>query len=228
MELSELGFENKWVAFFDILGFSDLVKQAESPMDHCRIIDLYEEALSLIEEKCSFYRDNISYTWFSDSFIVFTKDDSVEGYICIQQLSKQFVTRCLYKRIPLRGAITCSPFLANEDKRIYVGKALVDAYKTAECQNWVGLLMTQRAIEKAHVYGLEPLHHDFVDTDIPVKKGRGLLKRNCLAYSFSNGAANFSHPVLPILSELKIKAPDYAKEKYDNTIKHIKLFYKFI
>jgi hypothetical protein len=86
-------------------------------------------------------------------------------------------------------------------------------------------LLTPSATLALRQAGLEPLHHDFVADDIPLRK---LAIENVLAYRFQNGMSNSASPLLTVLKEMKHFAPDRDKEKYDRTMTHIVKHYRYI
>ena len=66
----------------DLLGFTHLVRTAEAGA----VIDLYEDAITKLEAGASAKRSlGISYSWFSDTFIIFSRGDSLEEFALLEQ-----------------------------------------------------------------------------------------------------------------------------------------------
>jgi hypothetical protein len=225
MKKNNFIFPNRWVAFFDILGFSDEVVKANSDYHYFSILNSYNEVLEALSRKCDVDSKNLLHTWFSDSFIIYSKNDSPKAYVTLQSVAKQFMTTCLFNRVPLRGAISFGPLYANKTTQTFIGKALVEAYHASEEQNWIGFVLTEAAINKVNEYGIFPQRHGFAKTQVPTKKSTIITS---MAYTFFQGEANFANPAIRILEDIKQSVPDYCKVKYDNTINHIKHYDRVI
>ena len=100
-----------------------------------------------------------------------------------------------------------------------MGEAFIDAFVTGKDQDWLGLLLTARAISKARSLGLEPARHDFVaSVNIPMRECR---TGEVMAYRFQNGSANFESPLVSILKSMKQSAGEKHGPKYQRTIEFI-------
>ena len=215
-----------WLACFDILGYRNLISIDKDDYKADRVRLLYEETLQYLVESCNGYDLGcISYCWFSDTFLMFTHDDSPNSYAVIESATKYFIEECIYSRIPMRGAIAVGPFMRTKDNRTFIGKAFLEAFEYAEDQDWIGLLMTPNAITKAESFELYPTCHDFVKSDkIPM---RNYSNKEIMAYRFKNGSANFSSPLLPMLGEMKLLCDEKYRYKYERTEKFIEEHYSY-
>jgi hypothetical protein len=219
---------NCWLAVFDILGFSNLITVNEDNLQAFSARVDYEETIQHLKS-ChdkAYLRDSLDYCWFSDTFLILTVDDSAQSYVAIQSISKCFIDECIHSRSPIRGAIAVGLFVRRRDNRSFMGSAFIEAFKYAEAQDWIGLLITPDAVKKAKSYGLDPTHHDFVKSDdIPMHKFAG---QNILAYRFQNGAANFPSHLLQPLSDMKTNSEIKYRSKYERTEKFIGKYYQWI
>ena len=102
-----------------------------------------------------------------------------------------------------------------------IGPSFVEAYEYCESQNWIGLLLSPSATLAVRNGGLEPLHHDFVKDNIPLKDP-SLENDNLLAYRFQNGSSNYESPLISFLDEMRHFAPEDVKVKYTNTLDFIR------
>ena len=218
---------NCWLAVFDILGFSNLIAVDQDDLKAFSVRVDYEETIKYLERSCNEYQlGSLQYSWFSDTFLMYTLDDSARSYTIIQSAAKHFIEKCIYSRIPIRGAITVGPLWRTKDNRSFIGNAFLEAFKYAEDQDWIGLLITPNAIKKAKSDGLCPTHHDFVQSDdIPM---RNFTDQNILAYRFQNGAANYSSPLLPKLCEMKLHSEEKYHNKYESTMQFIEKNYSYL
>jgi hypothetical protein len=104
-----------------------------------------------------------------------------------------------------------------------MGKAFLESYEYGEDQNWLGLLLTSSATRKVSEYSLNPLHHSYINRDIPLRR-HSIFNSDVFAYTFSEGIANFPCPLLGDLDEMLKTAPAAEKVKYENTIEFIKKY----
>lgn len=217
MIISEADFKKeRWVAFFDILGVSSYLKKEKSDFNYAHILQMYEQILANL--KIGLRGSRLLSIWFSDCFIIYSRSSSLKSYAFIQSIAKQFLCSGLTKEIPMRGAISFGRFCVDRKNKIYFGNSLIDAHKEAENQNWIGLIITKKAVKKIRQWELNPAYHNFVKVKVPNKKNKNFER---FAYTFH--AAN-KRSMINKLEQMKNHAPSYAKIKYANTVKHIKLW----
>jgi hypothetical protein len=138
IDLARIG--KKWVSCFDLLGFSKLTNNS---IIHA--FDRVERCLLEAKQK-SLCDHKLRRAWFSDTFLFYTEDDSSSSFGAIDSLSKNFFEMALLRNIPMRGAMACDEFYADETNRIFIGKALVDAFHFGEKCNWVGFVLCRSAV----------------------------------------------------------------------------------
>jgi hypothetical protein len=220
-------YTNRWLAYFDLLGFKNLVRKNYIE----DVLSIYEEdALDSLRKSAEPHKINgISFFWFSDTFIIFTKGDSEKEFAYIEQVSRLFFQRLILNHIPVRGALTVGSFYADQDKKVFLGEALIDAYEYGEKQNWLGFLLTP------HVY-----HHlknssiplkrrlcyrpaDITSADIP-KVVSHPNSKNVYAFAFNNIQINNRNPYLDAVVSMKAEAGKKDKVKYSNTEEFIKKY----
>lgn len=218
---------NCWIAVFDILGFRNIITLIEDNQQAFNVRVDYEETIKNLESSCNdYFHGSLAYSWFSDTFLIYTSDDSARSYTIIQSASKIFIDKCICSRIPIRGAIGFGSLMRTVDNRSFIGSAFLEAFEYAEDQDWIGLLLTPNAIKKVKSYGLDPTHHDFVQSDvIPMRKFRN---HDILAFRFQNGAANFPSYLIPALCDMKGSSGDKYRSKYEKTEQFIRNNYKWI
>ena len=125
---------------------------------------------------------------------------------------EEFYNTCIYKRLPIRGAISHGELIFGHDNKILMGKAFLESYEYGEDQNWIGLILTPSASMKLKSINLDPLRHGFINRDIPLRKF-SIFDENVYAYRFIK------------LKEMLQKASGKEKVKYLNTIKFIDKHY---
>lgn len=216
-----------WIACFDILGFKELVSFGNNDSYQVlNAITIYDDTLEYLREKCNWYSDGcVNYCWLSDTFVMFTCDDTAHGYTIIEVAAKCFIGKCLYGRIPLRGAISVGSFTRSYDNRAFMGSAAIEAFEYAEDQDWIGLVLTPTAIQKIESYDLNLIYDFILSDEIPMRKFKD---KKVYAYKFQNGTSNMPSPLIPILDEMKIQADKKHKAKYKRTQKFIQKYYQRI
>lgn len=131
MSLEDAGYRNCWLAYFDILGFKKLFENASNPNALFVIRIIYEDVLLKLKAGA---KQDIHTVWFSDTFIIFTPDDSPESFQDIRLLTEEFFVECIGNEVSLRGALSFGLFSFESaiNEGIYLGNALIDAYTFAE------------------------------------------------------------------------------------------------
>lgn len=131
---------NCWVACFDILGFRHFVEVfSDTPSKPYPILETYQIVLNQIK------RYNVPSKWFSDTFLVYTPNDSRGEFCNIESASSLLFRSMFTKKIPLRGCLTCGRFYVDEEKSIFFGEALNEAYNTANDMDWIGFVFSSKA-----------------------------------------------------------------------------------
>jgi hypothetical protein len=139
---------NRYVAFFDILGFSNWVETAGSRevfvytrgFLNLMIRSSMPESVVKPDMSVDLKQSNISYINFSDSIVYYSLDDSYEAFRTMLKVCAQLmdVVICGPSRM-IRGALSHGEFYADPENNAYVGKALIDAYQLEEAQDWMSV-----------------------------------------------------------------------------------------
>jgi len=228
MQEDNFGFKNCWLAYFDILGFRGLVEVATKPEDLVLTRMRYSAALKALQKLVK-NSQLLDFTYFSDTFIIFSNDDSKGSYGAIQQAAKEFMHKCISNRVPMRGAISFGRLTDsfNRKEKVLIGPALIDAYDHGEDQKWIGLILTPKALNKINKFKLNPITHDFRLID------KGVMKKfntkPFYAYRLSCGRHSAESPLLPPLNEMKQKVKSLhrgttSKKKKDKYLEIIAMY----
>ena len=129
---------NRFVAFFDIMGFKDLV----SKKSHDEIVSLLEtlsksrtdlEELNnhQLDKSLAIIGETKSFT-FSDSIIFFSKGDQIEDLNKIILDCLYIVKKSIESQIPIKGALSFGNITLDIEKSIYFGQPIIDAYTLHE------------------------------------------------------------------------------------------------
>ena len=136
----------RFVAFFDVLGFSSWVK-SEGSKEVFTYIRGYMNLMirsSLPKFKVNpdmsvdLEESNIGYINFSDSIVFYTQDDSYECFKTLLHVCGEFMNVVILGPTRMiRGAIAYGDFYADPESNAYVGQALIDAYKLEGLQEFL-------------------------------------------------------------------------------------------
>ena len=186
-----------YIAFFDILGFKDLVNNNS----HDYLKKLYFNdfdfsiSASLNDVKASIIgpiERAINSMTISDSIIFWTNNDSLESFYVIFTVASTLMITSLSMGLPLRGAITNGKLSMSHGfydynqssiKSSLIGKPLVNAYELEKQQKWSGCIIDDKCIKlykesiirrklvEKDPYGISNLINSdlIVEYDVPLK-----------------------------------------------------------
>ena len=209
MQLSEIDLAQfdrfKWVAYFDLLGSKDKNE-----------LDLYEIYRSCLEQADwnTHLIDTVQIAFFSDTFLLYTPDDSTKSLDSIDMVACGFFDDLIAREIPVRGAMACNQFYADKPNGVYLGKALVEAHEYGEKYNWLGFVLHQSALEAMAKTGRTATdrgHYKNWEAEFLNKTSNAYCKERVTAYSSLNSLQD-----LKSMAE-RIKRDD-IKRKYTNSI----------
>jgi hypothetical protein len=164
---------NCWIAYFDILGFKN---ETQMNKGHLSVLAyMYEEITDRINNLPNIGSPHYECSWFSDSFLFYSFNDSIESYRTIYFAAKEFFDYMIItKKWLLRGAITVGDFYVDRNSNIYLGDALVDAHNFTEKQDWIGLVLTPSAYTTLVSKGFNPFTWvdgiGFREYNVPIKR----------------------------------------------------------
>lgn len=207
-----LQYKKRWFTYFDLLGFENLVKN----QDINDVLRSYNYVLDTLAIKASNKKNTVSYSWFSDTFILFTKKDTYDDFLSIEKVSRLFFQRLVIKKTPVRGALTIGDLYTQKSKNIFIGKALIDAYKHGENQDWLGFILTPNACRYLKAGDANKILEKYK----PVRDAN-IIKNpeNIFAYDISY--SEYKDDFLSAIKKMKEKVDSNYIKKYENTEKFI-------
>ena len=126
----------RFVAFFDIMGFKDMVVRHDNSDIYKTLSELHESVLNPINE---IQRDlehfdtiDIQTVMFSDSIMLVSNKDTKRAAMSILYYSGYLLSFCLKEKIPVKGAISYGTMTSDFEKSIHFGQPLIDAYLLEE------------------------------------------------------------------------------------------------
>jgi hypothetical protein len=169
--MNEIKTEQGFVAFFDILGYQQIIKNNDVKKAASIINAFIINVPSLIENKLKEIIEPFSKTDYekelldisqklkciilSDS-IILKLPCSLEGSRAINEIMIFFLScsnlmRTMFEKgLPLRGTISFGQYYINDTYTCLAGKPIVDAYTLTSAQNWSGCILDEEA-QKAYM-----------------------------------------------------------------------------
>lgn len=214
MSTRSLEYRDRWLCYLDLLGFKNLVRTDAVG----RVIPLYDEVLQKLEVDAAPKKPlGLAYSWFSDTFIIFSRGDSPRDFTLVEQAGRLFFQRLILAEIPVRGALTHGKLYSNLARNIFLGDALIDAYEYGEKQQWLGFLLAPNVYEKLRGTQLDVTRRLNYRRVAEVGVVTHPAPDNVYAYAFNNGVVNGQNPFLSAVRSMRARAGEQHRQKYENT-----------
>lgn len=213
MENDNVKYEDYLVAYFDILGFKNLIDKNYVS----NVKNKYDKAVKAAE----LARWAVHRKWFSDTFLLYARNDtevSLDKIVCAVQL---FCRKMFMEWIPMHGCLNVGEFYVNEDEDndIFFGPALNEAYEIAEKQSLIGLVFTKKAENELKLFKIQHtksrkvFESQYYAYGVPCKSGRIL---NLPVYDLSyDGIHNTKNKEVVDLWDSLIRMEKRAKKFHD-------------
>lgn len=174
--------DNRFVAFFDILGFKEMVMRFSHNEIYSKLSEISKtkkwlEEISIAHNAIEKVGNGEIYTVsFSDSFVIFSKNDDAENFKFFLIAIRWFFAKSIEKNIPLKGGIAHGEISLNKSEQIYFGQPIIDAYLIEEDVNYLGIAC-HYTIDKYIFENYASLPVDIIDKVIfdcptPLKSGK--------------------------------------------------------
>jgi hypothetical protein len=233
----------RYVAFFDMLGFKEAIRK-----DLDEAWGALEDLRVSMEGALNFYtktNQNIIFTRigtddrtmainFSDSILIFTKEDTVEDLHRILIASAGFFGKSLHRCIPLRGGISYGAFNFNFEKNLFCGPPLIRAYELGQSAQWSGIIIDDEVAEHYHKNPIKSSAKLAIEQRIvPIKDVCKTRKEKLWVFNWPLVfRENFTvmAPISPHLYSAAFESlfkssyedwPEYIQAIYDNTVEFI-------
>jgi|SRR5665213_774138 len=221
--LNPVNFKNRWCCYFDLLGFKKLV-QRDGFNSNALINPVYTYYLSReIVEDWIRRKSCLHLVCFSDTFLIYSNDDSAAAFAHIEQAARWIMNLNLTRKIPLRGALSCGVIFIKEADNVCIGAPLIEAYEQAENQNWIGFLLCHSAARRLKEFNLSPSKMlNYRRWQIPWKK-RTRGKKALHAYLIgASSPSRGKNDYLETLRQMMLQAETKKdKNKYRKTIEFL-------
>lgn len=176
---------NRFVAFFDIMGFKENVRRNS----HHKILSKMRKLTTIIEPieyefKRSYYKNStqkksviappIKPVVFSDSVLFISSGDTEDDIIEMIINAGWLMGSCFEKKIPIKGAISFGKFTADFEHSIYFGQPLIDAYELQNELLLYGCIVDHTIESYLHRKNMLEVFYDsgLKKMSVPLKSGR--------------------------------------------------------
>lgn len=139
----------RFVGFIDIMGFKDLVLRSTHGMIYKMMKVITNERERMENIDWSDINENmVKTTTFSDSIIIYSKDDSEKSFDAISNTISGLISSLFAEGVPHKGAIAFGTMTLDTKRSIYFGQPLIDAFLLQEEINFYGFLIHGSAEKK--------------------------------------------------------------------------------
>lgn len=173
-----------FVAFIDILGFRDLVATTAHEVI-LQKLELLSERIEHIktttakqEVKQGFESQELIPYIFSDSVVIFTKDDSIGSCKLLLFACQDLFYHCFKIQLPIKGSISYGRMTVDLNKSIFFGKPLINAFSLHEELKYYGLILHHSAETK-----INEIDNDKYDLAELLYKGKTPTKSGSIIYT---------------------------------------------
>jgi hypothetical protein len=210
----------RWVAVFDLLGTTQLLHDDSEWQVH----DALARAIERARRDCKGDTSLVRPAWFSDTFILFTPDDSMQSYAMLDTIATNFFLGLILDHIPARGALACGRAYIDLEESVIFGRGLVEAYRFGDAQDWIGFIVCPSAVALLSPHGL-PSGLDYVQSDVPWSANRrpaGAPPQLPVFVIGRSGSLNGENPFIGNLHRMSSEAAaGPQRAKYDRTLAFI-------
>ncbi len=174
--------DKRFVAFFDILGFKDMVMRFSHNEIYSKLSEIsktkkwLENLANSSDVEDEVGNGDIYTVSFSDSFVIFSKTDDAENFKFFLVAIRWFFAKAIDNNIPLKGGIAHGEISINKSEQIYFGQPIIDAYLIEEDVNYLGIA-SHYTIDKYISENYNSLPMNFIDKVVfdcptPLKSGK--------------------------------------------------------
>ncbi len=167
--------DNRFVCFFDIMGFKDMVMRNTHNEIYELLIELSKHRATLENAKGlpeQYDSDSLKTVSFSDSIVIFSKNDSLECFEIMTNAVSWLFSKAIEQGIPMKGAIALGEMSVNISRQIFFGQPLIDAYLLEEDVGYYGIVIHDTVEKYLNNANTKLIPNDiYIDCITPLKSG---------------------------------------------------------
>ena len=187
-----------------------------------KVFQIYAQAMESF--RCDgFAPHRVRRLTFSDSFILYTTDDTAYSYRALDSFCRDFVLSLTQSLVPIRGAMAFGNLYADPKSALYFGEALLDAHRVSESLDWIGFVLCDSAKKQLNKVGLPAYKRlNYANWAVPIKgtKGKDGATRKMFAYIISPSPARiYIEKIINFLHTMQSQSSgESTHRKYTHTI----------
>lgn len=113
-------------------------------------------------------QDRVGFAWFSDTILFYGKDDSNESNRDVIETVGWLISEVmLVPQVRIRAGVSFGQMHIDSENGIFVGPALIEAYRLEKMQLWSGGALTSSAAEN-----ISPTDPWLIEYDVPIRGER--------------------------------------------------------
>lgn len=216
---------SRYVAFIDIMGFKDMVAR----MQHNEVYEMMKkidrsrkhvEKVDWLKTKSLLAKS----TTYSDSIIVYSKDDSYEALDFLISTVAGLTNYLFIEGVPHKGALAFGIMTLDTENSIFFGQPLIDAYLLQEEINFYGVLI-HATVEQELVNSkkkMPPFTHRHL---CPLKSGSAQHATIYPMHARLKDHEEFGEDYLKLIESvenLRLKTSGHLRKYIDNTEAYLK------
>ncbi|MES2864026.1 MAG: hypothetical protein V4666_07905 [Bacteroidota bacterium] len=215
--------DKRFVCFLDIMGFKDLVMRNSHDEIYEMLMKLSKHRTSLESENLpSKYADSLKTVSFSDSIVIFTKDNSIASFDLLTFAVSWLFAKAMEDGIPMKGAIAFGDMSINISRQIFFGQPLIDAYLLEEDVAFYGIVVHNTAEKFINDNQNSTFKNRYIDTLIPLKSGKiNHLVLDWVISLADEKEVNIRETALNLMKKQREKTSGSPRKYIDNTIEII-------
>ena len=222
---------NNFAAHLDMLGFGNAVcrnfQEAWGALSDLK--NAMDKALRLVIIPKSSgvpIGKRIGAKFFSDSIVLYTKNETDEDLFSILISSAQLFANALKSCLPLRGGIAHGKFCMDPNNDLFMGQSLVKAHAIGEDAQWSGIVVDKTIAERSQKTVLKGY---IVTWTVSGKDGNNKSRRvlnwpKAFASGFKQkppiSVIDYYKAFEPLFGSYDSLTPD-VRLKYENTVKFV-------
>lgn len=221
---------NRFVAFFDILGFKDMVLRNSHSEIFKILLDIsnLKTEINPIITNVEFSNEKINpieIVTFSDSIIIFSKNDSIETFKVFLEALNFIFARIIESKIPLKGSFAHGKVSIDIEKQIFFGQALIDSFQLQEDVDYFGVVAHNSIDKFIYDNKIEELEEQLLEIITPLKSGK--IRHLNLKY-FPFIVYEDTAKMYEYFEKFKFSASGKSRKYLENTINFYDNYLKFI
>ena len=227
---------NRFVAFFDMMGYKDIFMKNGHNYVLKLITDIKNAKQTIIDGTREGLEMNtgLKSFQFSDSFFIFSKSESAQDALNLFHQSRILLAFCNQINVPIKGAISFGWVTVDFANSIFVGQPIIDACQLYEELEMFGAILDSNAETKIKEFEVDEIYknelkHQLVQYGVPTKNGN--IDYYCLHWPLIITTMNSTSPNISVhglnkfdrfkTEKFYLSVPDKAKRYVDNTIDFI-------